>query len=104
MIEILVGVGMGVLLGTITAQKRMTRSGAGWRPASTQEVRRKLKKEGILEQFLDGQYKCPVCETTITFDNLWSIMEERGEKDFICREQSCFKTYLMRIHEFMITH
>jgi hypothetical protein len=82
----------------------MSKSSTDWRPASTQEIRQKLKREGILEDFLNGLFKCPICETTITFENLWSIMEEREERDFICRNPSCFKTYLMQIHESMLDY
>ena len=101
MLEIIIGLVVGVLLGFTAIQKvpSVAEKRQPWYPVSSVEIRKKLKREGILGDFLEGLITCAICEEPVTFETLWSIMEDDQSQDFICRNPECFQKYLSVLHE-----
>ncbi len=105
MLEVIMGLVVGLIIGAVAISRGplVTKKYDPWRPVSSIEIRKKLKREGTLDAFVEGRIYCPICKKPVTFGNLWSIMEDDESQDFICRDPGCFRAYLRAVHEGMVT-
>lgn len=51
-----------------------------------------LKSLNILEKVNDGEYKCTICDCTITLLNIGIIKKEKGDIIILCNKVNCICT------------
>lgn len=56
-----------------------------------------LSSIGVLEQIINGQHACNICDIKITLENLGAVYPEDNKINFVCNRISClFEIELMR--------
>lgn len=58
-----------------------------------------LEKIHLLEAFSAGKLQCKFCKTTITKENLYSILPESGTFNLICDKPECVNALLSYLEE-----
>lgn len=48
-----------------------------------------LQQVGLSEAFERGEILCKFCKTSITPENLYSILPESGSFNFVCTKEEC---------------
>jgi aspartate carbamoyltransferase regulatory subunit len=63
------------------------------------DLKNLLEKLGLLEKVEKSIVKCKFCDTTITFDNLHSILPESGGFSLICSNPNCINKLVQYLDE-----